>query len=261
MKQFSAKIEQAKALYVTLKPLIEDKYKFKSNNNIADYNKALETIKFGPEVVKNFVKDVENAIARIKEIDKIAKESKVRLIEDHLRLTAKKEFIIPKSSEIKDIYAALIYIPVSLAEIAVSDAKGNKINIHSIAESVLGTEIHLLCDLCLSKQAAKMLFVSTPDVCSVCGSVLCQDHTVTDSKTHEIICSDHVVVCSYCKNVVSSEKGTKCAFCNNHVCSDHVIKCSSCGKVICSKHSKKIIKKGMFKEEEQYKCPDHSKRK
>ena len=42
VKQFSAKIEQAKALYVTLKPLIEDKYKFKSNNNITDYNKPIE---------------------------------------------------------------------------------------------------------------------------------------------------------------------------------------------------------------------------
>ena len=262
VKQFSAKIEQAKALYVTLKPLIEDKYKFKSNNNITDYNKAVETIKFGPEVVKNFVKDVEKAIARIKEIDKIAKESpKVKLIEDNLRLIAKKEFIIPKSSEIQDIYAALIYIPVSLAEIMVSDAKGNKINVHGIAESVLGSEIHLLCDLCLTKEAAKMLFVSTPDVCSVCGSVLCQDHTVTDSITHEIICSDHAVVCSYCKNIVSSEKETKCAFCDNHVCGDHIIKCSTCGKVICSRHSKKRVKKGVFKEEEQYRCPDHSKRK
>ncbi len=262
VKQFNAKIQQAKALYITLKPLIEDKYKFKSNKDVTDYNKAVETIKFGPEVVKNFVKDVEEAIARIKEIDRFSKETpKVKLIDDSLRLTSKKEFIIPRSSEIRDIYAAVIYIPVSLAEIAVSDANGNKINIHGIAESVLGTEIHLLCDLCLAKQAAKMLFVSTPDVCSVCGSVVCQDHTVTDSSSNDTICSDHAVVCSYCKNIVSSEKGIKCAFCNNYVCQEHFIKCSSCDKVLCSNHSQKIIKKGVFKEEEQYKCPDHSKRK
>ncbi len=262
VKQFKAKIEEAKAIYVTLKPLMEDKFKYKSTAEVGNYNKAVETIKFGPEVVKNFVKDVEKGITRIKEIDKMFKASpKVKLLDESKHIINKRDFITPKSSEMKEIYAALVYIPVSLAKISIVDSQGNKIQVNGIAESVLGTEVHLLCDVCLSKHSAKMLFVSTPDVCSVCGKVLCQDHTIVDSVTKSILCSEHAVVCSYCQNVVSSEKGTKCDFCDDYVCEEHIFRCSSCKKVLCKKHSKEIEKKGMFKEEKLYKCPDHVKRK
>jgi len=262
VKQFKAKIEEAKAIYVTLKPLMQDKFKFKSTGEVGNYNKAIETLKFGPEVVKNFVKEVETGVDRIKEIDKIIKTSpKVKMLDESKHIINRKDFITPKSSEIKDIYAALVYIPVSLAEISVVDSQGHQIKVNGIAESVLGTEVHLLCDICLSKQSAKMLFVSTPDVCSVCGKVLCQDHTIVESITNSILCSEHAVVCSHCKNVISSEKATKCDFCDDYVCEEHIVRCSSCKKVLCKKHSKKIEKKGMFKEDKLYKCPDHVKRK
>ncbi len=262
IKQFKAKIEEAKAIYITLKPLMEDKFKYKSTGEVGNYNKAVETIKFGPEVVQNFVKEVENGVARIKEIDKIYKSSpKVKMLEESKHIINKKDFITPKASEIKDIYAALVYIPISLAEISIVDSQGNQIQVNGIAESVLGTEVHLLCDMCLNKHSAKMLFVSTPDICSVCGKVLCRDHTIVESTTKSILCSEHAVVCSYCKNVVSSNKATKCDFCDDYVCEDHVVKCSNCKKVICKKHSKEIEKKSMFKEEKIYKCPDHVKRK
>ncbi|MCK5141687.1 MAG: hypothetical protein KAQ70_05790, partial [Candidatus Heimdallarchaeota archaeon] len=52
VKKYQAQIEEAKGIYVALKPLMTDKYKFKSNRDVGDYNKALETIKFGPEVIK-----------------------------------------------------------------------------------------------------------------------------------------------------------------------------------------------------------------
>ena len=260
VKQFKAKIEEAKALYITLKPLMEDKFKYKSTSEVGKYNKAVETIKFGPEVVKNFVKEVEEGVARIKEIDKIIKTTpKVKLLDESKQTAVRKDFITPKSSEIKNIYAAIIYIPVSLAEISLVNSRGHQIRVHCIAESVLGTEVHLLCDMCLSKHSSKMLFVSTPDVCSVCGRVLCNDHTIVSSSSKQTLCSEHAKVCSYCNNVISSQEGAKCEFCDEYVCSEHVVKCSTCKKVLCKKHSKKIEKKGMFKEDTIYRCPEHFK--
>ncbi|MCG3220257.1 MAG: hypothetical protein H7641_02660, partial [Candidatus Heimdallarchaeota archaeon] len=173
----------------------------------------------------------------------------------------KREFILPKASEIKDIYAAQIYIPVSLAEISLVDSRGNDLTLKGIAESALGTEVHLLCEICLEQKSTKMLFVSTPDVCSVCGKVLCQDHTIEDSISKKIICSNHAVVCSNCKSVISSDDATKCDFCDDFSCTNHINKCSSCGKNICKRHAKEHVKKGMFKEETQILCPDHAKRK
>jgi hypothetical protein len=262
VKQFQARIEQAKALYVTLKPLMQDKYKYKNTRDVGDYNKAIETIKFGPEVIKNYIKDIEEGIATIKKLDtQIKATPKINLLQDKNALFSRKDFILPKRSEISDIYAAIIHIPVSLAEISVVDPKGNELVLRGIAESALGTEIHLLCEICLAKKSSKMLFVSTPDVCSVCGKVLCQDHTIEDSSSKAIICSDHAVVCSECKLVVSSERATKCDFCENYSCVDHKQVCSICGKNICTAHSKEDVKKGLFKEEIQILCPDHYKRK
>jgi len=262
VKQFKSKIEEAKAIYISLKPLMEDKFKYKSTSEVGNYNKAIETIKFGPEVVKNFVKEIEDGVARIKEIDSMIKSSpKVKMLEESKNILKRKDFITPQTSEIKDIYAALVYIPVSLAEISIVDSQGNKIRVNGIAESVLGTEVHLLCDVCLSKHSAKMLFVSTPDVCSVCGRVLCNDHSIIESSSKTILCPEHAVVCSFCKNVISSVNALKCDFCDEYVCDNHIIRCSSCNKVLCKKHSKEIVKKGMFKEEKFYKCPDHYKRK
>jgi len=260
VKQFKAKIEEAKALYVTLKPLMQDKYKYKSTSEVGQYNKAVETIKYGPEVVKNFVKEVEDGIARIKDIDILIQTSpKVKLLEESNQKTLRKDFITPKASEIKNIYAAIIYIPVSLARIALVNSQGHQISVNGIAESVLGTEVHLLCDMCLKNHSAKMLFVSTPDVCVVCGRVLCKDHTIISTSSKEILCSEHARVCSYCKNVISSLEATKCDFCDEYVCEEHIIRCDNCKKVLCKKHSKKVEKKGMFKEEVIYKCPDHFK--
>ncbi len=261
VKRFRAKIEQAKGVYVSLKPLMEDKYKYKSTRDIGEYNKAVETIKFGPEVVMNFVKEIEEGIEEIKRKDNRIKTSpKVRLQQDSASVL-RKDFVIPKASEIKDIYAAFIYIPVSLAEINVVDGKGNELVLKGIAESALGTEVHLLCEMCLEQKSIKMLFVSTPDVCTVCGKVLCQDHTIEDTYTKEIICSHHAVVCSTCKSVISIDKATKCEFCDEYSCKEHKNECSKCGKSICKKHSKEEVKKALFKEEEQVLCPDHSKRK
>ncbi len=262
VKRFQAKIEEAKALYVTLKPLMEDKYKYKSTSDVGNYSKAVETLKYGPQVIKNFVKEVENGIATIKSLDSQIKASpKVRLLQDISKILNRKEFIIPKANEIKNVYAALIYIPVSLAEISIVDSNGNELLLNGIAESALGTEVHLLCEMCLEQKSSKMLFVSTPDVCSVCGTVLCQDHTIEDSITKDIVCSKHAVVCSDCKRVVSSASSQKCEFCEEYSCSEHIKQCSSCGKILCKKHAKEEMKKGLFKEETQILCPNHSKRK
>ena len=130
-----------------------------------------------------------------------------------------------------------------------------------IAESALGTEVHLLCEMCSEQESTKMLFVSTPDVCSVCGKVLCQDHTIEDTLSKEIICSNHAVVCSSCKSVVSTKSAIKCDFCEEFSCQEHRQECSSCGKVLCKTHAKETLKKGLFKEEIQILCPDHGKRK
>ncbi|MCG3215871.1 MAG: DUF853 family protein [Candidatus Heimdallarchaeota archaeon] len=261
VKQFRAKIEQAKAIYVSLKPLMEDKYKYKSTGNIGEYNKAVETIKFGPEVVRNFVREVEEGIERIKLLDyQIKSTPKVKLVQN-TELILKKDFVIPKANEIKEIYAAFINIPVSLAEINIVDGKGNELLLKGIAESALGTEVHLLCEMCSEQESTKMLFVSTPDVCSVCGKVLCQDHTIEDTLSKEIICSNHAVVCSSCKSVVSTKSAIKCDFCEEFSCQEHRQECSSCGKVLCKTHAKETLKKGLFKEEIQILCPDHGKRK
>ncbi|NPD87447.1 MAG: DUF853 family protein [Asgard group archaeon] len=262
VKQFQAKIEQAKGLYVVLKPLMQDKFKYKSTRDVGDYNKAIETLKYGPEVVKNYVKEVEEGIRRIKTLDaQINATPKIKLLQNVQEMVNKKEFILPRASEIKDIYAAQIYIPVSLAEVSLVDSRGNDLTLKGIAESALGTEVHLLCEICLEQKSTKMLFVSTPDVCSVCGKVLCQDHTIEDSISKKTICSNHAVVCSTCKSVISSEDATKCDFCDDFSCKDHLNKCSSCGKNICKRHAKEHLKKGMFKEETQILCPEHAKRK
>ena len=262
VKQFQAKIEQAKGLYVALKPLMQDKFKYKSTRDVGDYNKAVETLKYGPEVIKNYVKEVEEGIVKIKTLDaQIKATPKIRLLQKVQDLVKRKDFILPKANEIKDIYAAIIHIPVSLAEISVVDSRGNDLKLNGIAESALGTEVHLLCEICLEQKSTKMLFVSTPDVCSVCGRVLCQDHTIEDSNSKKIICSNHAVVCSTCKSVISSEDAIKCDFCEDYSCKDHISKCSSCGKNICKKHANEHVKKSMFKEETQILCPDHVKRK
>ncbi len=262
VKKFKAQIEKAKGIYVALKPLMTDKYKFKSNRDVGDYNKALETIKFGPEVIKNHIKEIEDGVEKIKSIDTQLKSyPRVKLLQDSNFTLSKKDFSIPKASEIKDIYAAIIYIPVSLAEISIVDEKGNKLLLEGIAESTLGTEIHLLCEICLEQKSSKMLFVSTPDVCSVCGKVLCQDHSIEGSISKNIICTNHAVVCTSCKNVVSTEYAEKCEFCDNFTCNDHIQKCSRCGKVVCNKHGREVVKKSLFKEETVILCPDHQKRK
>ena len=262
VKKFQAQIEKAKGIYAALKPLMEDKFKFKSNRDVGEYNKAVETIKFGPEVIKNHIKEIEEGVDKIKGIDSQIKSTpRVKLLQDSNFTLSKRDFSIPKASEIKDIYAAIIYIPVSLAEISVVDEKGNELLLNGIAESALGTEVHLLCEMCLKQKSSKMLFVSTPDVCSVCGNVLCQDHTIKCSLSHKIICSDHAVVCSVCKGVVSTEHSKKCEFCDNYTCDDHVQKCSQCGKIACNKHAKEAVKKSLFKEETVILCPDHQKRK
>ena len=259
VKRFRAKIEQAKGVYVSLKPLMEDKYKYKSTHDIGEYNKAVETIKFGPEVVKNFVKEIEEGIEEIKKKDSLIKSPhKIRLLQDSATVL-RKDFVIPKASEIKDIYAAYIYIPVSLAEINIVDGKGNELVLKGIAESALGTEVHLLCEMCLEQKSTKMLFVSTPDVCTVCGKVLCQDHTIEDTYSKKIICSHHAVVCSTCKSVISSETSIKCEFCDDYSCKEHTKVCSKCGKAVCNKHAKEEVKKALFKEESQIFCPDHYK--
>ena len=261
VKRFRAKIEQAKGIYVSLKPLMEDKYKYKSTSDVGTYNKAVETLKFGPEVVRNFVKEIEEGIEQIKLKDGIIKSSpKIRLLQDSASIF-RKDFVIPKASEIKDIYAAFIYIPVSLAEINIVDGKGNELTLKGIAESALGTEVHLLCEMCLEQKSTKMLFVSTPDVCTVCGKVLCQDHTIEDTYSKEIICSHHAVVCSTCKSVISTETSIKCDFCDDYSCKEHKKECTKCGKSVCKKHAKEEVKKALFKEEAQMLCPDHSKRK
>ncbi|MHA1259468.1 MAG: hypothetical protein ACTSRO_07490 [Candidatus Heimdallarchaeaceae archaeon] len=262
VKQFQAKIEQAKGIYATLKPLMQNQLKYKSNRDVGDYNKAIETIKYGPEVVKKYIQEIEDGIARIKQLDSIIKDDrKVKLLSNVTELVNKKEFSIPKANEIKNIYAAIIYIPVSLAEISIVDSKGNELFLKGIAESALGTEVHFLCDVCLEKHSDKMLFVSAPNTCSVCGKVLCNDHTVEDSKTKEIVCPEHAVVCSSCKAIFSINNTTKCDFCDNRMCKEHLEHCSICGKSICKVHLKEVTKKGLFKEELQKLCPDHQKRK
>ncbi|MCK4896881.1 MAG: hypothetical protein KAS47_08730, partial [Candidatus Heimdallarchaeota archaeon] len=262
VKKYQAQIEEAKGIYVALKPLMTDKYKFKSNRDVGDYNKALETIKFGPEVIKNHIKEIEEGVEKIKSIDTQLKSfPRVKLLQDSNFTLSKKDFSIPKASEIKDIYAAIIYIPVSLAEISIVDEKGIKLLLKGIAESALGTEIHLLCEICLEQKSSKMLFVSTPDVCSVCGKVLCQDHTIEGSLSKNILCTSHAVVCSSCKSVVSTNYVEKCEFCDDYTCNDHIQKCSQCGKVVCNKHGKEVVKKSLFKEETVILCPDHQKRK
>ncbi|MHA1483440.1 MAG: hypothetical protein ACTSQA_08410, partial [Candidatus Heimdallarchaeaceae archaeon] len=119
----------------------------------------------------------------------------------------------------------------------------------------------LLCEICLEQKSSKMLFVSTPDVCSVCGKVLCQDHTIEGSLSKNTLCTSHAVVCSSCKSVVSTNYAEKCEFCDNFTCTDHIQKCSQCGKVVCNKHGKEVVKKSLFKEETVILCPDHQKRK
>ncbi|MBY9001125.1 MAG: DUF87 domain-containing protein [Candidatus Heimdallarchaeota archaeon] len=262
VKKFQAQIEEAKGIYVALKPLMQDKYKFKSNSDVGEYNKAMETIKFGPEVIKNHIKEIEEGVEKIKSNDALLKSSpRVKLIQDSNFTISKKDFSIPKSGEIRDIFASIIYIPVSLAEINIVDDRGNKLAINGIAESALGTEIHLLCEICLEQKSSKMLFVSTPDVCNVCGKVLCQDHTIEGSLSKNIICTNHAVVCSTCNNVVSTDRAKKCEHCENYSCDEHIKKCSQCGKNVCNKHGKEVVKKGLFREETVILCPDHQKRK
>ncbi len=261
-KKFQAQIEEAKSIYATLKPVMEDKFAFRGSRDVTSYNKAVEKIKFGPEVIQNYVKDVETGISRIKAIDEL-KESipRVKLIDEINLIVSRRDFCLPKASEIKDIYTTFIYIPVSISEISIADKRGNKLNLHGIAESALGTKMSLVCDICFGKHSDKMLFVSDSNVCSVCGKVLCQDHTIHCSYSKNIICPDHAIVCSTCKNVISTEFSKKCYFCDKMICTEHLQKCSTCNKVVCVQHAKKEEKKSLFKTETVLLCPDHSKRK
>ncbi|UJG41875.1 MAG: DUF853 family protein [Candidatus Heimdallarchaeum aukensis] len=261
VRKFQAQIEEAKSIYATLKPIVTNKYKYKRDADVKRYKKAVETLQYGPQVIKNYTSEIEKDVEIVKELDrKIKSQTKVEVLDDLDKLVKKKSFSIPNQNEIQDIYAAIIYIPVSIAEINIVNEKGHELLIRGIAESTLGTSISILCDSCYEKKTPKMQLVSISNDCEVCGRTLCANHTIYCSISGDVICNKHAAVCSVCKEVVSTEHVKQCSFCNNVVCDNDIIYCDVCGKVICSKHAIKVTKKGLFKTEEVFVCPDHKKK-
>ncbi len=261
IKRFQARIEEAKGIYASLKPIMTDKYKYKREVDVEKYNKAVETLKYGPQVIKNITKEVEKDIVKIKELDKQIKAfPKVYLVDDIEKIVENRNFTIPKEDEIKDIYGAIIYIPTAIAELNIINGEGQDLLVRGVAESTLGTTINIVCDTCLEKHSPKIQIVSTPNFCSVCGRALCSDHSISCAISGDTVCYKHSVVCSTCKKVVSTKHAQKCEFCENMLCDNDIIRCQICGKVICKKHAKKVTKKGLFKTESYYVCPDHAKK-
>ncbi|MHA1685996.1 MAG: helicase HerA-like domain-containing protein [Candidatus Heimdallarchaeaceae archaeon] len=261
VKKFQAQIEEAKAVYTTLKPLMETQYRYKSSTEVKQYKKAYEKIQYGPKVVRNYINEIESLISKIKEIDeKIAKSQEIRLKEDTNELIQQKSFVLPRQDELHGVYTTIIYIPVDLITYIALNEKGQKIKIHAISEAVLGTGLQILCDVCYATKSIKLKFVDIPRFCSICGVSLCEDHGLIDENTKELLCPDHAVTCSVCNKIVSVKNSKKCSFCDNYVCNEDVQYCSECKRPLCHEHAiTKTVKTGLFKSEPKIFCPKHAK--
>ncbi len=259
VNQYKNQIDNSKAIYATLKPLMGDKFKYKSQRDQSEFQKAKKYLTYGPKVIQNYIKELETDLQAVKEIDdKLKKPNKVTIVQNVDDIISSREFTIPTKKELVDIYAAIVHIPISLAKIALLTSKGQENTYHVIAESALGSNISIACDTCLDKKAKKMNFVTTPNTCSVCERVICYDHIILESTSNKKLCSKHARICSICKRIVSSETIEQCDFCRNVLCTEHTEKCSECGKIICKDHTTKKVKKGLFKSETLYLCPKHS---
>ncbi|MHA1687141.1 MAG: hypothetical protein ACTSYD_12185, partial [Candidatus Heimdallarchaeaceae archaeon] len=253
LKQVKKEYQEMKRGRLTTR--LQQYYQNKISSLKKRVEKSQEGIALYQEIQQEFLeqkKIVDELTTKIKELEKVKIEGYEQITPEVLSTI----FHTATKTE-RDSDAGIVYLPAAIVRLYIRTAEGKHSTKYMLVNYYDGKKIVGLCDQCHENilkrhRAEDNIFYSTLYICSVCGNLLCKNHT----KEYEgaYYCLDHFSICKICGKERLLKELSTCELCQSTVCGEHTQTCEICGKLVCSTCGRTVEKKTMFGKKEIYVC-------